>query len=78
MFQRGAVAYAAIGSGVGACGTSLLALLAARVPEGRRAAAAAAVWGVGVAGLAVACTRPLGRTLHLRPLQLARRPWPSL
>ena len=50
------VAYAAIGSGVGACGTSLLALLATRVPEGRRAAAATVVWVMMIAGIAVTAT----------------------
>ena len=47
------VAYAAIGGGVGAAGTSLLALLATRVAPERRAAAAAATWILMVAGIVV-------------------------
>jgi MFS transporter, BCD family, chlorophyll transporter len=47
------VAYALIGSGVGAAGTSLLALLAAGVAPERRAGAAALTWIMMVAGIAV-------------------------
>ncbi len=47
------VAYALIGLGVGASGTSLLALLAAATPPGRRAAAATITWLMMIAGIAV-------------------------
>ncbi len=47
------VAFAMIGAGVGAAGTSLLALLATRVMPERRAAAAAITWIMMVAGIAV-------------------------
>ena len=47
------VAFAMIGAGVGAAGTSLLALLATRVLPERRAAAAAITWIMMVAGIAV-------------------------
>jgi BCD family chlorophyll transporter-like MFS transporter len=47
------VAFIAIGFGVGAAGTSLLALLAKRVDAHRRAAAATIVWMMMIAGLAV-------------------------
>ncbi|WP_010162324.1 BCD family MFS transporter [Sphingomonas sp. PAMC 26617] len=47
------VAFAAIGAGVGAAGTSLLALLATRVAPARRAAAAAVTWIMMVFGIAV-------------------------
>ncbi|WP_240663076.1 BCD family MFS transporter [Sphingomonas sp. UV9] len=46
-------AFAMIGMGVGAAGTSLLALLATRVSPERRAAAAAITWIMMVAGIAV-------------------------
>ena len=42
-----------IGLGVSACGTSLLVLLAKRVPAERRAAAATIVWMMMIAGFAV-------------------------
>jgi len=42
-----------IGVGVGAAGTSLLALLAAKVDGGRRAAAATLVWGMMIVGFVV-------------------------
>lgn len=42
-----------IGLGIGAAGTNLLALLAARVAEQRQAAAGSAVWILMIAGLAV-------------------------
>lgn len=48
------VAFSMIGIGVGAAGTSLLALLASRVDPGRRAAAAAVTWIMMVAGIVVA------------------------
>ena len=47
------VAYTLVGFGVGAAGTSLLALLAARVAPGRRAAAASIVWLMMIAGFIV-------------------------
>ena len=46
-------AFALIGAGVGAAGTSLLALLAARVAPARRQAAAAITWTMMIAGIAV-------------------------
>lgn len=48
-----ALAFTLIGAGVGAAGTSLLALLASRVEPGKRPAAAAATWIMMVAGIAV-------------------------
>jgi BCD family chlorophyll transporter-like MFS transporter len=48
-----ALAFGLIGVGVGASGTSLLALLAKRVAEQRRAAAATVVWLMMIAGFAV-------------------------
>ena len=47
------VAFGFIGVGVGAAGTSLLALLARRVGEQRRAAAATIVWVMMIAGFVV-------------------------
>ncbi len=47
------VAFAMIGAGVGAAGTSLLVLLAMRVAEKRRAAAATIVWLMMIAGFIV-------------------------
>lgn len=47
------VAFALIGLGVSACGTSLLALMAKRVPEARRAPAATVVWMMMILGFAV-------------------------
>ncbi|MBS0393388.1 MAG: BCD family MFS transporter [Proteobacteria bacterium] len=49
-----ALAYALIGLGVGAAGTSLLVLLATEVAPARRAAAATIVWIMMIAGFAVA------------------------
>jgi MFS transporter, BCD family, chlorophyll transporter len=46
-------AFTLIGAGVGAAGTSLLALLATRVAPGRRAAAASITWIMMVAGIVV-------------------------
>lgn len=47
------VAFAVIGLGVGACGTSLLVLLAQRVEPTRRAAAATITWVMMIAGFVV-------------------------
>jgi len=47
------VSFIVIGLGVGAAGTSLLVLLAQRVPEQRRAPAATIVWMMMILGLAV-------------------------
>lgn len=47
------LAFTMIGAGVGAAGTSLLALLAAEVAPARRAAAASVTWIMMVAGIAV-------------------------
>jgi len=47
------IAFAAIGLGVGAAGTSLLALLASRVDERKRAGAATVVWLMMIAGIVV-------------------------
>jgi len=48
-----ALAFALIGLGVSACGTSLLALMAKRVPEDRRAPAATTVWVMMIMGFAI-------------------------
>lgn len=50
------LAYALIGAGVGASGTSLLVLLASLVPEQRKPAAAGAAWIMMIAGIAVTAT----------------------
>ena len=47
------VAYVLIGLGVAACGTSLLVLLAKRVPAGSQAASATTVWIMMIAGFVV-------------------------
>ncbi len=47
------IAYAMIGAGVGASGTSLLALLATRVAPARRPAAAATTWVMMIIGIVV-------------------------
>ena len=47
------LAFSLIGLGVSACGTSLLALMAKRVPEARRAPAATAVWMMMILGFAL-------------------------
>ena len=47
------VGFGLIGLGVSACGTSLLVLLAKRVPADRRAAAATIVWMMMIVGFAV-------------------------
>ncbi len=49
-------AYAVVGLGVGAAGTSLLVLLAAQVDERRRAAAATIMWVLMIVGFAVTST----------------------
>ena len=48
-----ALAYLMIGVGIGACGTSLLALLASHTPDARRPAAATIVWIMMIAGIVV-------------------------
>ena len=50
------LAYALVGLGVGAAGTSLLVLMANRVDEKRRAAAATIMWILMIAGFAVTST----------------------
>jgi BCD family chlorophyll transporter-like MFS transporter len=50
---RAIVAFSLIGAGVGAAGTSLLALLATRVAPERRAAAASITWIMMIAGIVV-------------------------
>jgi BCD family chlorophyll transporter-like MFS transporter len=50
------VAFAMVGVGVGASGTSLLVLLSARVAPRRRAAAATIVWTMMIFGIAVTAT----------------------
>ena len=50
------VAFILIGLGVGACGTSLLVLLAKRVTERRRGAAATIVWMMMIVGFIVTAT----------------------
>lgn len=47
------LSFSLIGLGVSACGTSLLALMAKRVPDERRAPAATAVWLMMIVGFAV-------------------------
>lgn len=65
----GVFCFIAIGIGVGAAGTSLLALLASRVEPRFRGAAAATVWIMMIAGFAV--TAPLAGHL-LEPFSLQR------
>ncbi len=50
------IAYALVGLGVGAAGTSLLVLMAKRVAESRRAAAATIMWILMIAGFAITST----------------------
>ncbi|MFO0736469.1 MAG: BCD family MFS transporter [Labilithrix sp.] len=50
------IAFALIGAGVSAAGTSLLVLMAKRVAEERRAAAATIVWMMMIAGFAITAT----------------------
>lgn len=56
------LAFSAIGIGAGAAGTSLLALLASRVAENRRAAAATTVWVMMILGF-ILTTAIAGRLL---------------
>jgi MFS transporter, BCD family, chlorophyll transporter len=56
------LAYALVGLGVGAAGTSLLVLLAKRVDERRRAPAATIMWVLMIAGFAITSTT-VGRFL---------------
>ncbi|GLK78299.1 BCD family MFS transporter [Methylopila turkensis] len=65
----GVAAFTAIGVGVGACGTNLLAMLATHVGEGRRAAAATIVWVMMIAGFVVT-TAAAGQLLD--PFSLER------
>ena len=55
-FLLAVVSFIAIGIGVSAAGTSLLVLLAKRVEEARRAAAATIVWTMMIAGFAITAT----------------------
>jgi BCD family chlorophyll transporter-like MFS transporter len=55
-FLGAIVGYVMVGLGVGAAGTSLLALLASRVDGKRRAAAATIMWIMMIAGFAVTST----------------------
>lgn len=50
------LSFALIGAGVSACGTSLLVLMAKRVPPERKAASATVVWMMMIAGFAVTAT----------------------
>ena len=50
------IAYTLVGLGVGAAGTSLLVLMAKRVDESRRAAAATIMWILMIAGFAITST----------------------
>jgi MFS transporter, BCD family, chlorophyll transporter len=52
----GVVAYAMIGVGVGACGTSLLALMASEAAPKRRPAAAALTWILMILGIVLTAT----------------------
>lgn len=68
------LAFAMVGLGVSAAGTSLLVLLAKRVPEGRRAGAATLVWMMMIAGFALTA----GLAGHwLDPYSPARLLWVS-
>jgi BCD family chlorophyll transporter-like MFS transporter len=50
------LSFALIGGGVSACGTSLLVLMAKRVADERRGAAATVVWMMMIAGFAITAT----------------------
>ena len=52
-FALACVAYILIGMGIGAAGTSLLALLASRTPAAKRPAAATIVWIMMIAGIVI-------------------------
>ncbi|MEO0420860.1 MAG: BCD family MFS transporter [Pseudomonadota bacterium] len=62
------LAFVAIGLGVGACGTVLLVLMAKRVPEGRRSAAATMIWIMMIAGFIIS-TAVAGQMLDPFSLQ---------
>ena len=67
------LAFACIGLGVSACGTSLLALMAKRVPEDMRAPAATTVWVMMIVGFALTAVT-VGKLIepysHARLLQV--------
>jgi BCD family chlorophyll transporter-like MFS transporter len=71
-FALAVLAYALIGAGVGAGGTSALALLASGVAPERRAAAAAVTWTMMVAGI-VASAISVGQLL--KPFSFDRLLW---
>ncbi len=52
-FALACIAYTLIGIGIGAAGTSLLALLASRTPAAKRPAAATIVWIMMIAGIVI-------------------------
>ena len=52
-FALACIAYTLIGIGIGAAGTSLLALLASRTPANKRPAAATIVWIMMIAGIVI-------------------------
>ena len=52
-FALACIAYTLIGIGIGAAGTSLLALLASRTPPNKRPAAATIVWIMMIAGIVI-------------------------
>jgi MFS transporter, BCD family, chlorophyll transporter len=52
-FALACIAYILIGMGIGAAGTSLLALLASRTPAAKRPAAATIVWIMMIAGIVI-------------------------
>ncbi|MBM2575515.1 MFS transporter [Jannaschia sp. Os4] len=66
------VAYLAIGLGVGAAGTSFLALLATAVPDARRPAAATLAWLTLIAG---AIAASIGTGVLLEPYDPSRLLW---
>jgi BCD family chlorophyll transporter-like MFS transporter len=65
------VAYSMVGAGVGAAGTSLLALLATRVAPGRRPAAAAATWIMMIFGFVLYAAFTRGFLEPFSPARLA-------
>ena len=69
----GMMAYTLIGFGIGACGTSLLALLASRTAPDRRAAAAPTVWIMMIVGIiftSIAASAVLDPYSHAKLLML--------
>ncbi len=68
----GIVAFGLIGGGVGAAGTSLLALLAARVAPPRRAAAASLTWIMMIVGIVVTAGVAGSLLDPFSPLRLAQ------